>query len=227
MIYNKIYKLRRKIMEQPIKYAIQELTIEKEDYFTDDYIKETIGFIVSKCYVLEDRICYSESGTNHKYAVSFRYDDFESFMAYYNRFKSVYGNNVYKYYIGNISKHPNTYVVDELFDSYEEAKIIADAKNSHLKWEIVSNASSNGYDELCSSIDNILSICSEYEKFVFANTTDMEITTEKLDDTDINAEIIKKILEDLGHKDDEIDRSLSKYYLLKNSERGIVKQLKL
>ena len=215
-------------MKQQIKYAIQELSIEKEaDYYVDEYIKETKGFIVSKCYVLEDRICYSNSGKTHKYAVSFRYDDFESFMAYYNRFKAVYGDNCYKYYVGYISNHPKTYVVDELFDSYEEAKIIADAKNSHLKWESVSNASSNAYDELSSSIDNTLSICGEYEKFIFANTTDMEVTTEKIDDTDINVEIIKRILEDLGHNQTEIDRSLANYYLLKNSERGIVKQLKL
>ena len=215
-------------MKQQIKYAIQELSIEKEaDYYVDEYIKETKGFIVSKCYVLEDRICYSNSGKTHKYAVSFRYDDFESFMAYYNRFKLVYGDNCYKYYVGYISNHPKTYVVDELFDSYEEAKIIADARNSHLKWESVSNTSSNAYDELSSSIDNTLSICGEYEKFIFANTTDMEVTTEKIDDTDINAEIIKKILEDLGHQEDEIDSSIAKYYLLKNSERGIVKQLKL
>ena len=214
-------------MEQPIKYAVQELSIEKYDYYADDYIKETKGFIVSKCYVLEDRICYSESGTTHKYAVSFRDNDFESFMAYYNRFKSVYGDNCYKYYIANISKHPKTHVVDELFDSYEEAKLIADARNSHLKWNTIANTSSNVYDELCNSIDNILSICEEYEKYIFANTIDMEVTTEIIDDTDINVEIIKRILENLGHNQTEIDRSLAKYYLLKNSERGIVKQLKL
>lgn len=214
-------------MEQLIKYAVQELSIEKYDYYADDYIKETKGFIVSKCYVLEDRICYSESGTTHKYAVSFRYDNFESFMAYCNRFKLVYGDNCYKYYVGYISNHPKTYVVDELFDSYEEAKIIAEAKNSNLKWENISNTSSNAYDELSKSIDNTLSICAEYEKFIFANTVDMEVTKEKIDDNDINAEIIKRILEDLGHNQTEIDKSIAKYYLLKNSERGIVKQLKL
>ena len=55
-----------------------------------------------------------------------------------------------------MQKIPFICLVDELFDSYEEAKLIADARNSHLKWNTIANTSSNVYDELCNSINNII-----------------------------------------------------------------------
>ena len=141
----------------------------------------------SVCYVLEERIDCSSG--NRKYVVSFPYDDFEHFMEWFKINKDKYNYYIaalYKrYYEQRINPDRECYregyprhIVIELYDTYEEAKEIADRKNTLLKSEETLNTGSAAYQKLSQEFANTMEICGEYEKFIFVNTTDMEVSKE-------------------------------------------------
>ena len=169
-------------MSLPVKYAILEL--KADGGFAFDYEDITRGFIVSKCYVLEDRLIYSSN--YHKYVISFPYDNFEYFMLWFKNNQHKYNgymNDLYKYY-DETSHDPSkeyeregypVHIATKLYDDYFIAKEIADHKNGILKGELLTNTGSKAYQRLLGEFDNTMLMCGEYEKFIFANTSDMQI----------------------------------------------------
>lgn len=172
-------------MSYPIKYAIEELKVTGGSAVCYEDI--TKGYIVSKCYVLEERIDCSSG--NRKYVISFPYDDFEHFMEWFKSNKDKYNHylaDLYKrYYEQRINPdreccregYPR-HIVSELYDTYEEAKEIADRKNNLLKSEETLNTGNAAYQKLSQEFADTMEICGEYEKFIFANTADMEVSKE-------------------------------------------------
>ena len=172
-------------MNYPVKYAVLELQVDGGIRY--DYEDITKGFVVSKCYVLEDRLIYSYNGSAfQKFVVSFPYDNFEYFMIWFNKNSHKYSSymcDLYKNYYE--SKHDPSrehlrenyplHVVGELFDTYEEAKELEDNKNGILKGELLTNTGRAAYEKLLEEFDNTMLISGEYEKFIFANTSDMQI----------------------------------------------------
>lgn len=167
-------------MSYPIKYAVEELKVDGG--YEYGYEEITKGYIVSKCYVLESRLNY---GNNHTtYVVSFPYDNFDSFVSWYYRNSYNYNFDIYKHYYEQRRKpdrellrdeYPR-HIICELFDTYEEAKDLADSKNSCLRGKILTNTGSAAYEKRSKEFNNMMEICGEYEKFIFANTTDMAIS---------------------------------------------------
>ena len=83
-------------MNYPVKYAVLELQVDGGIRY--DYEDITKGFVVSKCYVLEDRLIYSYNGSAfQKFVVSFPYDNFEYFMIWFNK-NSIRGISYYPHF---------------------------------------------------------------------------------------------------------------------------------
>lgn len=171
-------------MKYPIKYAIEELKVDGG--YEYGYEKIAKGYIVSKCYVLESRFNYANEFTTH--VVSFPYDNFDSFVSWYYRNSYNYNFDIYKHYYEQ-RRNPDRellrddyphHIICEMFTCYEEAKNIADSKNSCLRGKILTNTGSAAYDKLSKEFNNMMNICSEYEKYIFANTSDMEVSIEEL-----------------------------------------------
>ena len=174
-------------MGYPVKYAVEELKIEGS--FVTNHEDIVKGYIVSKCYVVEDRISYDESfePIGVKYVVTFPYRNFEEFIRY-KRSIEMRGSNPFlptpDYY--ETRRWPNeealdypTFLLQNLYDSYEEAFLVADSKNNALRGELLLHAPHIGYQEFCNKIDEEFDLCREYEKFVFDNTTDMKVVGDK------------------------------------------------
>ena len=67
-----------KFLNYPIKYAVQELKINKG--YDSNYEDVTFGFVVSKCYVISQNIKYNADGTSAQtYDVLFPYGDIHTF----------------------------------------------------------------------------------------------------------------------------------------------------
>lgn len=174
-------------MGYPVKYAVEELKVEG-GYITngEDVIK---GYIVSKCYLIEDRISYDESYEvkGIKHLVAFPYVDFEDFITYKRRIRNMNTTpfrSIPDYY--EVRKDPNReklgyshFIISDLYDSYEEAFFAADSKNITLKGELLLHTSTNQYEVESARIDYDLDLCREYEKFVFERTTDMKVVGDK------------------------------------------------
>ena len=167
-------------MSYPIKYAVEELKVDGG--YEYGYEKITKGFIVSKCYILESRFNYGTENTT--YVVSFPYDNFDSFVSWYYRNSYNYNFDIYKHYYEQ-RRNPDRellrdeypyHIICELFDTYEEAKELVDNKNGCLRGKVLTNTGNAVYDKLSKEFNNTMEICGEYEKFIFANTTDMEVS---------------------------------------------------
>ena len=186
-------------MGYPIKYAILEL---KENggakYNYEDIIK---GYIVSKCYVLERRFSYSNKSIS--YVVSFPYDDFDNFVKWYKKNSKNYYFDIYKHY-WEYRRNPSEelirddyihHIVSNLFNTYEEAMNVSNYKNGCLRGKLLKNTGSNAYEYLKKEFEDTMDICSEYEKYIFANTTDMNVSINMLTcDSDIIQESLKEIV---------------------------------
>ena len=99
-----------------VKYAVMEV---KDDKGYDEYTKEAkikdvvVAYIVSKCYIISETMDYVKDKIT--YEVVFPYDR----IGISRRFKKS----------DNIDLQ-NTVVVDETFNSYDEALKVADEKNA-------------------------------------------------------------------------------------------------
>ena len=203
-------------MGYPIRFAVEELTVEGG--YADDYADITKGFIVSKCYVLESR--YRHDTGYEQHVVCFPFDRFDDFVRWYGFNKDRYQYIHYKHYNesrripseerkrGEFPKH----VVSELFDNYFDAKDLADTKNSILRGEQLATANRALYDKLQEQFKSDESICGEYEKFVYENTKDLEITGEKIGyQQSEDSELFSKILRELEFDPDSVKEVVEKY----------------
>lgn len=170
-----------KKINYPIKYAVLELK-EKGGWLVG-YEDITQGFIVSKCYVVESNIIYNADGSykiTHK--VVFPFTDIASLrISLMNGCQNNIGEKNIPSYDACNKPYPINEVAD-LFDSYEEAKIIADEKNEGLKHNLilkVSISDSNWkekYETLKSEFNQRLKLCNFFEQLVLEATERMELS---------------------------------------------------
>lgn len=104
----------------PVKYALMPI-IDFNKVFGTILITNdrTVGYFVSKCYVLEENKKYNEDGTTSRnYKVVFPYS--EVFLN--NKIKELKNDFENDQYL--------SYSVDEVYNDYESAKEACDIKNS-------------------------------------------------------------------------------------------------
>ncbi len=163
-------------LNYPIKFAIQELTIEGG--FTQNYENIILGFIVSKCYVVNENIKYLEDGTNHiTYKVVFPYKDIDSFRCSLSK---LYNYNekpaIPKYNYCGECKNANT--VTKIFDTYEEAYLDTEIENQNLRKKIPFY-NIEEYKNLIMKYNKNLEICKLFEQLILDKTKNMIITKTK------------------------------------------------
>lgn len=163
----------------PIKYGLLEIP------------NSTFGYVVSKCYVVEDTVKYYPNGSRQEYhKVVFPYPSIGNYllkMRYDAETKSLGIRNYPKYdMFNNIC---NTSVVRELFDSYEEAYVYATVKNQNLINELYEKIPFKHTDDiklkdeererLSSRFQTDLETCERFERLILENTTDMIVDGEE------------------------------------------------
>ena len=181
----------------PIKYAILELK-EKGGYITN-YEDIVRGYIVSKCWLVESSIKYFSNG-NSKFShkVIFPYKDLDILKTSLRNDVEYIGERVTINYDFNYNPYPVD-VVSELFDSYEDAKIIAEEKNRIMKNNIASKIYFSVLDPrfkqtLCDYENEFaiqLSICQLFEKLSLLETEDMTIEEDISQDKGL--QLLKKL----------------------------------
>ncbi|MBQ6282191.1 MAG: hypothetical protein IJK66_01485 [Bacilli bacterium] len=168
-------------MSYPVKYAVEELKIEGG--YVEDYQDTIKGYIVSKCYVIEDRIRYGGHTPYVVHAVTFPYSRFEDFIRYNKILKNIHTSpfrlpQAY-YEQRNIPSLEELVVMEKLYDNIEDAYLEAERRNNNLKSELLLHTSSAQFESLSKQIDEDLDLCREYAIFISENTTDMVVDKEK------------------------------------------------
>ncbi len=164
-------------MDYPIKYAVLEL--KKEGGLIVGYKDITQGFIVSKCYVMESNILYRLNRITHK--VVFPFADISKFQdSIKNSNQNIGEKNIPCYDAsGNISP---VWVVKDLFDSYEEAKIVAEGANKEYRCNLAVEVDIESKDwnwklkKIRQEFDKNLKLCYLFEKLVQEATEDMNVS---------------------------------------------------
>ena len=172
----------------PIKYAVLEL--KERGGWSCNYAYITQGFIVSKCYVVESNIVYHSDGSNsitHK--VVFPFEDISCFKNSLRYGRSNIGDKQVPSYDACDRPYPIN-IVDELFDSYEESKKVAEDKNEEYRCNLVMEVSvlqpdwKEQFEELKKDFDKRLDVCYLFEELVSKKTTDMEISDQLVNEDD-------------------------------------------
>ena len=180
-----------KEINYPIKYAVLEL--KERDGYLNEYDNITKGFIPSKCYVIESDTIYNPDGSNKKtHIVVFPFQDLKGFK--------ISLGNIGKANIPNFEEYEvkcPINMVTELFDNYENAKIVAEQKNEELKCKLLSkytssNSSRLSYENYKHRIENGLKICYMFEQLVQIATDNMEISEELTTDEENILKSIRK-----------------------------------
>ena len=180
-----------KEINYPIKYAVLEL--KEVGGYSQGWEDITKGFIVSKCYVVESKIKYLADGSSEIYhKVVFPHKDLSEFkVALKLRNNTSVGDRITPQY-NALSKPYPIDIVTDLFDTYEDAKIVSDDKNKELYHRITCYLD---VDYLVKNLDRIntefateMELCGLFEKAILEETEDMNIS--KSEDID---GIVKKL----------------------------------
>ena len=164
----------------PVKYAVLE--IKEIGGWAVWFENVTLGFIASKCYVIESNILYDVNGNSqviHK--VVFPFNNIEKFKSSLKNGNKSIGNKTVPRYDADGRISPVNIVVD-LFDSYELAKVAAMEKNDELRHRLILNMESNidssnkQYVYLEKELENELAICYLFERAILEATEDMKIS---------------------------------------------------
>ena len=170
-------------IKYPVKYAVLEL--KEKGGWISNYKDITRGFVVSKCYILESSIVYNKDGSEkiiHK--VVFPFDNINCFKLSLREGIHNIGLRNTPSYDAYGNPYPVT-VVNDLYDSYDEAKNDAKGKNEEFKANIMSCVSvtepewESRYKRESEEFDNKLSICELYEQLAIEKTNDMTVTFDK------------------------------------------------
>lgn len=183
-----------KQLNYPIKYAVLELK-EKGGYLVG-YKDITNGFIASKCYVVGTNIkYYSEGFSKITHRVVFPYDNLAIFKASLHKGKTNIGEENFPHY--DASNNPNpVWIVEQLFDTYEEAKSAAEEKNEEYKENLIMEVPmqrdtqlregitsvsnwKKQYEVLTREFEKKLEICNLFEEEMLSLTQDMEVSISK------------------------------------------------
>jgi len=105
-------------MNYPIRYAL--MPIIERGGFVDDYRDITRAYIVSKCYIISETVRYLENGkrtTTFEVVFPYQYPDLKH----------------------QVPKHisetcTNAILVNQVFDNFEDALVVADISNTKLKY---------------------------------------------------------------------------------------------
>ena len=156
-------------LNYPIKYAVLELK-ERGD-INVGYKDITQGFIVSKCYVISSNILYQPDGTKKiTHSVVFPFENISLFKFSLKNGKKNIGREAIPHYDSN-NKIQLTRTVEEIYDTYDEAKKESSIKNLSF-YEKNLNL---GQEKVKNNID----ICIEFEKEVANATSNMDVIDEK------------------------------------------------
>ena len=146
----------------PIKYTLQPLhgfIYETEHYKTESYI-------VTKCYVVEDIVRYSEDGTiKNIHKVVLPYQDFP-----YSKKRN------YPTYDINTGSY-NVREVEHLYDSLEEAKEVCDFLNMKC-FEEIAVANTSRVSNFIDLVEERFNLLDEEENRLLESTNDMEVSYE-------------------------------------------------
>ena len=159
----------------PVKYAVLKLESDGGYYYKfKDLIR---GFIVSKCFITSSVVNFNQDGSNTKYyKVVFPFKDIDKYEE-----KRLNKMALPSYLIDN------TDIVYEIYDSYKEAKSVANKKNLEILYEIRNGITSNfPYYKDCyfnneeeKTKDAILDkmiICENFENFISENTENINVS---------------------------------------------------
>ena len=156
----------------PIKYAVMEVKVPGG--WLNGYEEITVGYIVSKCYLIESRIRYHRDGTNEIiHDVLFPYIDFDSYKRCRRLNQRIYPK---LYASGKISDYQ---MVSEIFTSYDEANELKKVLNENLKKERfielwIQNKDKN--EDNKKEFSKNLKLCDEFETLIEDNLSDLKIT---------------------------------------------------
>jgi len=165
----------------PIKYAVLEL--KTNGGYSTNYEDVTVGFIVSKGYVVESKIRYTSNGKAEKsYQVVFPFNDIDAYSkSLFYKIETYHEDRKIPRLDASYNYYP-VQIVSEVFDTYEEAFLAVNAKNSNLKsriWLYYSVLDPNfkeKHEKALKKFAEKLAICKSYEDFVTENTGDMIVT---------------------------------------------------
>lgn len=171
-----------KKLNYPVKYAVLEL--KTKGGFIHNFEDITVGFIASKCYVVNQNVRYFEDGASKvSYQVVFPYNDIHNY-----KWRSLGGFSFYDTEItpsfGYHGDCVNANVVSFVYDSFDEAVVEADAKNSGLKSKIGGNVSVTSPDwhdkylEGLRQFEKDIDACKKYEQIIGELTSDMAVTVD-------------------------------------------------
>ncbi len=176
----------KKDLKYPIKYAV--MPIEEQIGWCNglhELEREygVVANIVSKCYVIGERKKYSSDGTIEiKYEVVFLYN--KQNTSYYNEFEpSIPEFNIW-------SQCTNSVFVNQLFNSFEEALIVANQSNDKIVHHKIMFDFQNEAKKIKTEHQETLDKYKKIEETIQQETNNVEITkTSTLED------IIEKIVE--------------------------------
>ncbi|MBR1413131.1 MAG: hypothetical protein IJ574_00475 [Bacilli bacterium] len=165
----------------PIKYAVLEL--KEQGGFADNYEYQTKGYAVSKCYVLESKLKYLPNGdTKEEYNVFFPYKSLSWFKHSLKIFHNPNLGNPREANLDRDGSVTNGDIVTAVFDTYEEAKKLADELNKELEIIArceVSIADENYKSKIVPYIEKYQkeqAICEQFEQLAEELNKDMVVT---------------------------------------------------
>lgn len=171
----------------PIKFAVLEL--KKHGGWIVGYNDITLGYIVSKCYVVESSIKYLPSGDtkiSHKVVFPFKDINIEKLKLDLQKEQQYYiGEKITPCYDTWGNSYPVD-IVSNIFESYEEAKQEAEIKNKEIMKNLILEVSSQNsilkfkeeYENLKKQFTEQLTICQAFEQLVTIETADMDVSSE-------------------------------------------------
>lgn len=148
----------------PIKYAIMPITkYDRLNFGLEESLRrdETICYIVSKCFLISEKIDYFKDGSSKKmFVVVFpcMQDGKEKFL----------GCNS----AGNFISTTN---VDLIFDDYEEVKDLAYKMNEELFVKRISSKINFEYDREREKFEQVLELYKLIEENILENTKNLEV----------------------------------------------------
>ena len=167
----------------PIKYALLEMKANGGE--KNNWKEISLGYIVSKCYVIEKFIRYLGDGsTKSGYKVVFPYNNITQFIEQYKTaddINTIIESRNLPLYDSNYNLL-NAQILYELYDNYNEIKSICEYKNSIIRANLITNIpiASDDWEIklrlLQKDFDKKLLLCNKYEEWINMKTKNMHIT---------------------------------------------------
>lgn len=173
-----------KKFKYPVKYAVLELKVKGG--WSDNYQDVTMGYIASKCYVIEQNIrFYQDGSSNLSYQVVFPYNDFNSYKTRMADENPLDGKAIAPTFelSGSCT---NADTVLDVYDTLEEASMDAESKNERRiarAGAYISLADPNWrekYNAEARVVEQELAICKSYEQAICEKTANVTVGKERL-----------------------------------------------